>query len=176
MVVWFDKSKPWKKDYGSLCVLCSLSSSISTLLLLFTFLVLHPRISTRFHSFIFFIQCNWITFNIVIFENWDLLRFSYVLFYLHALLELVFANQKNIYMSCWWMTGRSIEGESEQTIFYKNTTSLLLLFSALLSSRSHCRQCWESRGSSSRWPYRELPLHGSRTSFLSSCHLVIVYV
>ena len=65
-----------------------------------------------------------------------------------------------IMMLCWLVTGRSIEGESEQTVFHKNTASLLILLTALLSPETYCWQCRKSGGSSQGWPHWKLTLCG----------------
>lgn len=59
-----------------------------------------------------------------------------------------------------FVTGGSFEGESEQIDLYKNTASVLLLFTSLLSSRENSWQCWKSWWSPSWRSYWKLSLCG----------------
>lgn len=58
--------------------------------------------------------------------------------------------------SIWLWAGRPAEGESEQAYLHKNTASIFLLLSSLLSSQVHSWQCgksWRSSSWRSHWKF-----------------------
>lgn len=93
----------------------------------------------------------------------------------------VSSNSRNIVFSLGLMivfvAGRSVEGESEQVDFHKDTASLLLLLCPLLQTRWNSWQCRKLGWDSTRRSHWKLSLWGQMhfTYFSGSCLLFLVW-